>query len=404
MVRNAFEGLKVCDFSWVVVGPLITRTLAAHGAMVVQIESNKHLGISRAVPPYKDGKPGPDTAGYFAYYNSNKLGLSLDMNHPKGPDVAREVVKWSDVVVANFAPGMMKKWGLSYHEIREIKRDIIMIELSNQGQTGPYSRMAALGIHLTANAGFSQLIGWPDRDPLSMNVAWPDMIAPQFALVTLIAALERKRETGEGQYLDVSQLEGALQFLVPPLLEYSANNRQQIRRGNSSLYKAPHDVFKCQGDDRWCAISVSSDDEWIKLCKAMGNPAWAQKKKFDTMLGRKRNEEELNCKIEEWTTSLEPEKIMVLLQNVGVSAGLVANMEDVHKDPQLRDRNHFWTVNHPVQGNITTIGEPSVFSKSPAQLKKPAPLLGEDTEYVCKSLLGMSESEFRTLSDEGVFY
>ena len=403
MPEKVFEELKVADFSWVQVGPILTKYLADYGATVVKVESIKHPDIIRTSAPFKDGKPGVNRASYFAYYNCNKLSFGLDMNHPKAYNVAKRLVQWADVVVENFAPGMMERWGLDYQELKKIKPDIIMLRISNQGQTGPHSRATSYGLMLVPMAGFSQLIGWPDRDPLTLNLAWPDYIAPQFALTSLIAALEYRHHTGKGQLLDLSQLETSLYFLLPPILDYTVNHRQSMRMGNECPFAAPHSVFRCRGEDRWCAIAVFTDEEWTGLCKAMGNPPWTEEESFSTMLSRKQNEGELNEKIEAWTINLTPEEVMSRLQEEGVSAGIVANIADLYKDPQLRYRNHFWTVNHPEIGEMTCLGQPSILSRTPAQLQRTAPLLGQDTVYVCQKLLGMPDKEFDELVVSGVF-
>ncbi|MFC1982210.1 CaiB/BaiF CoA transferase family protein [Chloroflexota bacterium] len=403
MPENVFEGLKVADFSWVQVGPLVTKYLADYGATVVKIESMAHPDITRTSAPFKDEKPGVNRASYFAYYSCNKLSLALNLNHPKALDVAKRLVQWSDVVVENFAPGMMERWGLGYEELKKIKPDIIMLRISNQGQTGPHSRIASYGLMLVPMAGFSQLIGWPDRDPLTLNFAWPDYIVPQFALTALIATLEYRRRTGKGQLLDLSQLEASLYFLLPPILDYTANNRESMRMGNSCPFAAPHGVFRCQGEDRWCAIAAFTDEEWASLCKAMGNPLWSKGERVSSMMSRKQNEAELNERIEAWTIHFAPEEVMSRLQREGVSAGIVANIADLHKDAQLRYRNHFWMVNHPEIGQMTCLGQPSILSLTPAQLRRPAPLLGQDTVYVCHKLLGMPDAEFDELVVSGVF-
>ena len=403
MTGKVFEGIKVADFSWVVAGPLATKCLADYGATVVKIESMEHPDLLRLSAPYKDDKPGVNRSGYFAYYQHNKLSFSLNLNHPRAREVALSLVSWSDIVVENFTPGTMERWGLGYEELTKVKPEIIMLRISNQGQTGPWSGVPSYGTLLTAMAGFSDIIGWPDRDPLMLNLAWPDFIAAPMAFTALVAALEYRQRTGEGQCLDLSQLENSLLFLSPLALDYVVNGRENKRSGNSSPFAAPHGVFRCQGEDRWCAIAVCTDEEWGNLCKAMGDPPWTKEARFSTFSERKRNEEELNHLVEAWTINFTPEEVMSQLQGFGVSAGVVKSAADLYGDPQIKCRNALWTGNHEEMGEYTCLGQPSILSRTPAELQYSAPLLGQDTVYVCQELLGMSEEDLDHLVISGVF-
>ncbi|MDY7018748.1 MAG: CoA transferase [Chloroflexota bacterium] len=400
---KVFEGIKVVDFSWVVAGPLAVKYLADYGATVVKIESMEHPDVLRLSAPYKDNKPGVNRSGYFAYYEHNKLSLSLNLNHPSAKEVVLRLVSWGDIVVENFAPGAMEKWGLDYGELKKVKPEIIMLSISNQGQTGPWSRVPSYGTLLTAMAGFSDIIGWPDHDPLMLNLAWPDFIAAPAAFTALIAALEYRQNTGKGQHLDLSQLEISLLFQSPLVLDYVVNGRENKRNGNSSPFAAPHGVFKCRGEDKWCAIAVFTDEEWNALCRAMGNLPWTKEVRFSTLLLRKRNEEELNHLVETWTINFNPEELVSQLQTSGVSAGVVKSAADLYDDPQIRNRNALWSMMHEEIGQCTCLGQPSILSRTSAELQRSAPLLGQDTLYVCQELLGISEEEFDQMVINGVF-
>lgn len=402
MAKGALEGVKVADFSWVLAGPIITKHLADYGATVIRMESATRPELLRTTLPYKDNKPGVNRAGYFAFYNPNKYSVGLDFYNPKGKELAQKLVAWSDVVVENFAPGVMERLGFSYEELKNIKSDIIMLRTSNQGQTGPYGRYASLGNHLNALAGFVNFIGWPDRDPLSLIIAYSDYFAPWFSAAALIAALDYKRQTGKGQMIDISQLEVSLQFMAPYLLEYVANGVESGRMGNSHPYAAPHGAYRCKGDDRWCTIAVFTDEEWVGFCKAIGNPAWTKDSKFATIVSRKKNEEELNKLVEEWAINHTAEEVMELMQNANVAAGVVQRGEDLYKDPQLKERNSFWVLNHRELGPFSHLAQPSKLSKTPAEPRMPAPCLGEHTEYICKEILELSEDEITNLLIEGV--
>lgn len=400
---TAFEDIKVVDFTWAFTGPLITKYLADHGATVVHIESRRRLCVFRTTPPFKDGKSGIDRTGIFATVNANKYGMALDLGNPKGIEVAKKLIIWSDVVVESFAPGVMENFRLGYEDMIKIKPDIIMLRASNQGQTGPYKSHSGYGFHLMSLSGFPNLVGWPDESPLPLFNSYTDYIGPQFGTVALIAALDHRRKTGEGQLIDLSQFEASLHFLTPLLLDYFVNQRQLTRMGNSCPYAAPHGVYKCSGDDRWCAIAVFTDEEWESLLDVMGNPEWSNDRKYMTLFGRKENEKELDKMIEAWTLDFTPERLMLLLQEVGVSAGIVENAKDLYEDPQLRHREHFWLMDHKELGNFSHIGTSFSLSLTPAKPRMPSHCLGEHTRYICDDLLGMSEDEFENYLQAGVF-
>lgn len=400
---KALEGVKIADFSWVILGPMITRYLAIHGATVIRIESNTRVDVIRVSPPYKDKKPGINRAGYFAFFNVNKLGMALNLNHPRSREVIRKLISWADVVVENFTPGMMEKWGLGYEDLKKIKPDIIMLRTSNLGQTGPLARRPGFGHNLVALTGFSHITGWPDGPPQAMGVAYSDVVAPRFGVAALCAALAERRRTGKGRLLDLSQIESTLQFLAPLILDYTVNHRESNRRGNFCPYAAPHGVYRCRGDDRWCAIAVFIDDEWRSFCGVLGNPEWIEDPRFKTLLSRKRNEAELDRLVEAWTINLSPEEVMRQMQAACVACGVVSNSEDIFQDPQLRGQEVFWRLDHPEIGPFSHLGRPFLLSRTPATPENPAPCLGEHTEYVSTQILGFSDKEFLELLNEGVF-
>lgn len=402
---SALEGVKVADFTWALVGPIITKHLADYGATVVRVESPLPTGVCllRVSIPFKDNRPGINRSGYFIYFNANKYSLSLDMNHPEGVAVAKKLIAWADVVAENFRPGTMERWGLGYEDIKKIKPDIIMIRSSNQGQTGPRSRQPGLGNHLNGLTGLVHFTGWPDAEPVNMMLAYTDYICPMLGATAVIAALDYRRKTGQGQLLDFSQFEGGIQLFLPALLEYMVNGRESGREGNTSPCAAPHGAYRCRGDDRWCAIAVRSDQEWHTLCQIMGNPQWTKEPRFATLKARKGNETELNTLIEQWTINFSAEQVMSRLQAGGIAAGVVQSPREIFEDPQLRHRDFFWLLNHREIGPFHHLGQVSHLSETPAQPRMPAPCLGEHTELVCRDILGMSEKEFDDLLVNGVF-
>jgi benzylsuccinate CoA-transferase BbsF subunit len=403
MTSSVFHAIKIVDFSSWVVGPLVTKTMADYGATVVLIETMKKPSNQRATLPFKDGRPGIERTGPFAYINPNKLSCSVDLAHPKGKEVARRLVAWADVVVENFTPGVMERLGFGYPELMKIKPDIIVLRLSAQGLTGPFSRNKALGLQLNGLAGFTQFIGSPEREPLSFMFAYPDYIVAFLGTAALCSALEHRRQTGEGQMLDISQYESGLQFMAPYLLEYGANGRESGRMGNQDPCAAPHDYYPCGGEDEWCSIAVFSDEEWNRFCEALDRPSWTGRAEFATLRGRKEHEAELNARIAEWTRSRRAEDVVAIVQKAGIASGPVKKASEIYGDPQLKERGFFWKMDHREMGEFTHMGQPSVLGRTPAQPKSPAPCLGEHTAYVCTELLGMSEDEFSDLLVAGAF-
>ena len=402
--EGVFSGLKILSYSWAVVGPLTMKFFADHGATVIRIETRQRPCTMRSSAPYKDNKPNYNRGGYFTYYNANILSFALDMNHPKAGEIARRLVAWCDVFMENYTPGNMEKWGLSYEELKKIKPDIIMLRQSGYGSWGPYKNLPAFGMVLVPIAGLPNFIGWPGKEPLPVGVsAYTDCISPRFASAALIAALDYRNKTGKGQMLDLSEFETAIYFILPAILDYVSNKREPGRIGNASPNAAPHGVYPCKGDDRWCAIAVSTDEEWLSLCREIGRPELAADPRFNTLANRKKNEDELNGLINDWTVNYTAEEIMARLQGAGVPAGVVMNTADAFNDPQLRQRNIYWPMNHSEMGDFTHLGQSFQLSKTPAKAYSPAPLLGEHTEQICTEMLGMSDEEFVNLMQEGVF-
>jgi len=402
--EGVFSGLTILAFCWAVVGPLTMKFFADHGATVIRVETSKRPCTMRTSAPYKDDVPNYNKGGYFNYYNSNILSLSLNMDTPEAREIARRLAVECDVFMENYTPGVIEKWGLGYEELKKIRPDIIMLRQSGYGSWGPYANLPAFGMVLVPIAGLPNFIGWPGKEPLPVGVsAYTDCISPRFATAALIAALDYRKKTGKGQLLDLSQFETAIYFLAPAVLEYVSSGREPERIGNSSPYAAPHGVYPCKGDDRWCTIAVCSEEEWTSLCREIGRPEYAEDPRFDSLANRKNNEDELNKLIGEWTAGLTAEAVMEQLQAAGVPAGVVKNTADVYNDPQLRKRNIYWPMEHSEMGVFTHQGQSFQLSKTPSKAYSPSPLLGEHTEYVCTKLLGMSDEEFIDLMQKGVF-
>jgi benzylsuccinate CoA-transferase BbsF subunit len=403
MEKRVFEDLKIAAFSWAMVGPLTLKFFADYGATVVRVETSLRPCVTRTSAPYKDNVAGLNRSGYFNHFSANMMSLSLNMNTPQGLGIAKELISWADVVMENFTPGVMDKWGLGYEALTKINPDIIMVRQNGFGIEGPYKNLAAFGMILAAIAGIPNYIGWPDRGPLPIGVgAYTDSISPRFAAAALIAALDYRDRTGKGQLIDLAQFETALYFLLPGLLDAAVNEREPVRSGNAAAYAAPHNVYPCKGKEQWCTIAVTNEVQWAALCAAIGRADLAKDPRFDTLAHRKENETALDAEIETWTASRSPDEIMAELQTAGVPAGKVENAADVFNDPQLRERELFWPMEHSEMGMFTHLGASMILSKTPAQASAPSPCIGEHNEYVLTKMLGKTDEEFVELLAAGV--
>lgn len=392
-MAQSLEGLKVADFSLVITGAAISRCLADHGATVVHIESQTHPDPLRLSGPFRGGQTDIDRSGYYAIYNTSKYSLALNLNHARGPEVAKRIISWCDVVVENLSPGIMGRWGLDYDSVKQMKTDIIYISSSNLGQTGPCANYSSYGHALVSLAGFTQITGWPDKVPSQPYGAYTDVLAPRLGVAAIIAALDYRRRTGKGQYLDLSQLEVSLNFLSAPLLDYFANGRIAMRMGNCSPTATPHNAYRCQGEDRWCVIAVETQEEWRRFCRVLENPLWTQDARFITMESRKDNEDELDRLVEEWSSQHRADEVMDKLQKAGIAAGVVATAEDIFNDPQLQHRQHFQSLEQPEMGNFRFESHAFKLSHTPARLFA-SPVFGEHTEYILRELIGFTEEEY----------
>jgi benzylsuccinate CoA-transferase BbsF subunit len=400
--KQIMEGIRVADFSWVGVGPMAARALAEHGATVIRVESHKNPDSLRLAFPFKDGIPGINRSGFGAFANTNKFSMSVDLSKPKGKEVALRLIKWADIVTESYTPGTMAKFGLDYDSVKKVKQNVIYFSTTQQGQSGPHRKVAGYGIQGAAGAGFCNIAGWPDREPISVHGAYTDFISPWYLLVPLIGALIRLHKTGKGMYLDQSQYESAIHFLEPAILDYTVNGRVASQKGNRHQAAAPHNAYPCMGKDRWVAIAVCSDEQWRALCRVMGKSELATDPRFDTIKARKGKEEELDAIIGEWTKGYTAEEVMLLMQGAGVPSGVVSTPQDLFEDPQLKHRKHFVRLNHREIGLMAFRAPAFKLSKTPSKLVRPAPCLGEHNEFVYKEILKYSDEEIANMLGEGV--
>lgn len=400
--RDLFAGLRVADFSWVGVGPNATQQLAWHGAQVIRVESSLKPDTFRSGGPRPASDRSLDGSAYWANHNRDKLSVQINLRRPEGVEAAKRLIAISDVVAESFTPGFMARIGLDYEAVRALKQDVVMISMSMEGQGGPHEQFRGFGLILQAAAGITGLTGWPDRPPTGTGVAYTDWVATHFAASTLLAALDHRVRTGEGQYIDLSQLEATTYALDHALVAALNGDEIAAARGNRHREAAPHGVFPCRGEDRWCAIAVMSDEQWAALCETTERRDWAEDAGLRAAAERKRREEELEAGLTAWCRERTGEEAQERLQAAGVPAHLVATMADVQHDEQLRDRGYFWNTDHPVIGPLDYDGPAYQLGDTRAGPRESAPLLGQHNERVFRELLGYSAEGLAELVAAGV--
>jgi benzylsuccinate CoA-transferase BbsF subunit len=399
---SLFEGIRVIVFAFLGVGPHSVKYLAEYGAEVIKLESRLRPDPMRMVPPFRDNIPGLERSQMYSKIDNNVYNVTLNLKHPKGVDVAKRLISQADIVIDGWTPGTLSKLGLGYEDLRKIKPDIIMLSTCMQGQTGPAARHPGHGVTLGSLSGFNLITGWPDRAPSGISGPFTDVVAALYSALTLQAALDYRSRTGEGQYFDLSQYECNVHLLAPFIMDYLVNQREADRQGNRCSYEAPHGVYRCRGEDRWCAITVSTDEEWKAFCTVIGDPSWTKENRFATILGRVEHSAELDSLVEAWTTDHSPEEVMMMMQHAGVAAGVVQNGRDLWEDPQLKHRNSLCELEHPETGKAVCQRVGVSLHDVPYELRR-APLLGEHTEEICRRVLNMSDEEFIAFFTDGVF-
>ena len=530
MPKKLLEGLKVVDFTTVIAGPFITKTMAAYGAEVIKIESRTHPDLWRGgmfsrnrkqamimsgmtADDLKPFSPWMNSGAAFGFWNTGKLSIAIDLAKPKGIELAKQLVAQADVVVENFAGGVAKRMGLGYEALKEVKPDIIMLSSCMQGQTGPHSKHPGYGTQLVNLSGLSGISGWPDREPATIG-PYTDYTAPQFSLLAIMAALDYRRRTGKGQYIDLSQYESTIHLMAPLVLDNQANDRVSLRAGNTSPYAVPHNVYpckkirtdryvaigvytneewesfcdiigsppwtrvekfatlkgrrqyeaeldeliegwtleqlpedivrrmqnadepvpvciveskeaflnytpqakgrspyaaphnayQCRCEDRWCAIAVSTQEEWEAFCSVIEKPEWIKDSRFSSFNARKEHEAELDELIAQWTIHQNPKDVMEIMQRAGVPAGIVANGRDMMlDDEQMQHRGFYRELAHPEikNGRYRGVSPSFIMSINAAEVTR-APLMGEHNEMILKEKLGLSDDDIQALILEEV--
>ena len=383
---SLLDGLKVADFSWVGAGPLVSKDLANLGASVVHVESDKKVDPLRYVPPWKGRIPNPATGHTPANFNQSKLGLALDLAHSEARAVAHRLVDWADVVIESFTPGTAEKLGIDWATLSARKPGLVMLSSCMRGQTGPERRYTAFGLQGAALAGFVAVTGWPDRMPSGPWGAYTDFIAPRYSLAALGAALHHRDETGEGQYIDLAQVEASIQFVAPMLLDYGVNGRSAGLAGHASERAKPNGVFPVAGHERYVAVSVETDAQWQAL---RGLVPGLDSREDATPLAA-------------WLHGQEGFACASRLRGAGVPAYVVLRAPDLHADPQLAHRKFFVPLDHPRVGPALYDGPVTLFSQTPAVLRNSGPAVGHDTFDVMTRILGYGEEQVAELAAAGL--
>jgi crotonobetainyl-CoA:carnitine CoA-transferase CaiB-like acyl-CoA transferase len=394
--------VKVLDLMWAMAGPASTRMLADYGATIVRVESARRFDAVRTVGPFHNSKPGPDSSGLFFNMNAGKHVISLDLSQEAARAVILDLARWADVVTEAFTPKAMRAWGFDYESLREVKPDIIMLSTCLMGQTGPLAQYAGFGNLAAAISGFTNMAGWLDRPPAGPFGAYTDYIAPWFNATAILAALEYRRRTGQGQHIDLSQAEASLHFLGPALLDDTVNSHIRSRDGNRDLNYAPHGVYPAAGTDRWVAIAVTNNEQWQALCTAMERPELLADERFASASARLAHQEELDAQVAAWTKDQDLFQAEEKLQAGGVPASAVRTMHELYSDPQLVHRGHFVNLDHPTFGKTTVEGSRFTLSRTPACVEGSAPTLGRDNHYVLEKILGYSAERITQVVAAGV--
>lgn len=404
-MRALFEGTTILEFGGGAAGPLATRYFADHGATVIRVESRQRPDFLRILRLTPGQVGGIDASEHFAVLNANKLSVALNLSRPEGVEVARRLAVRVDAVAENFAPGAMARWGLDYKTLVRERPDLVMISTCLNGQTGPHRAYPGFGGQGSALAGFNHLTGWPDRAPVGPYGTITDSLSPRLAAFLLAAALLHRSRTGQGQYIDLSQVECGVMCLAEMVAVYTGNGEVLGRQGNRSRHAAPHGVFRCRdaadGRERWLALAVHDDADWARLVEVLGRPAWATSPELAHLAGRLAAQDRLEKALGSWTRDEEAEPLAERLQEAGLDAAAVADLGDLHEDRQLAHRGHFQPVRHPVLGEHPVERHAIRFSALTPEIRGPAPRLGEHTARVLHELLGMSSPDIARLRERG---
>ena len=387
---SPLAGVRVADFSWIIAGPTATRHLALMGAEVIKVGSAR--------------RPDPSTRGSaFHVYNQSKRYAAMNLSKPRGKELALELAAQCDVVVENYAAGVFERLGLGYDVLSEVRPDLVMIASSGTGHSGPDRDYVAYGSLLQHYTGWNSISGYPNQEPIKGGL-WADpWVGMELAMITL-AALNQRAESGVGQYVDFSMAEALSASLPEALLECQMTGEEPAPSGNDDSYAFPHDVYKCAGDDRWIAIEVHDYTQWRALCAVIGRGDWLEDRALYSPRARRERSDEIDAAISDWTSTLDDWQAFQTLQGAGVPCGPSLDMGRLHAERQLNEGGYLTTVQYPDDSRRILPTLPWRMDGQRTNNVKPAPTLGQDSDYVYRQLLGLTPKEITALTDEQVIY
>lgn len=400
---NFLRGIRIADFTWAGAGPFCTKVFSDFGAEVIKVESSSRVDPVRSGGPYKDGVPGINRSGYFASRNSGKKSISLDLKSEEGKKLALRLIQESDVVTNNFGPGVMQRLGLGYDDVKKIKPDIIHLSMPMYGQEGPLASLLGVGMTISAVSGLLWLTAYGPNDPVGPGTHFPDHAAnPYHAAFAILGALRYRRQTGRGMRIDLAQVESTINFVGPAVVEYGTTGQEPVQTGNRSVADAPHNLFKCSGDDAWCAIAVQDNDQWQALATVMQNTELLQDQTLHNSENRLKRIDDIEARVASWVATQTAADVVQILQQAGVPSSIVARSKDLLTDnPHLAERGYWQQIDHPEVGETTFTSPPYLIDGKRLELKRP-PLIGEHTEMVLRDILGCDTQEIARLKAEGI--
>jgi crotonobetainyl-CoA:carnitine CoA-transferase CaiB-like acyl-CoA transferase len=396
--------LRVVDLTNGWAGPLATCLLADFGAEVIKVESPSHMDWWRGagLQGTVDGPQLYEQSPTFNTVNRNKYGIALELTHPRGRALFKELVRVSDILVANYPPRILRKLGIDYQALSAVNPQLVMVTLPAFGNDGPDSEYVGFGCTTEAMAGITGISGYEDGPPQMLSNAIGDPgTALNACFATLVGVFEREQR-GAGVSIDLSHVEGLLPMNASALLDYTINGRVQEKQGNRHPTIAPHGCYPCKGDDEWVVIAVTSDAEWEKFRRALGDPAWARDEKLGTAAGRKAAEDELDNYITAWTKEHDHYEVMELLQKAGIAAGAVLSGPEIIGDAHLAAREFVLTIEKAQAGMHFYPGFVPRFDRTPSTVRKPAPCFGEHNAHVFSQILGLSPEDIDKLTEERI--
>jgi crotonobetainyl-CoA:carnitine CoA-transferase CaiB-like acyl-CoA transferase len=396
--------LRVVDLTNGWAGPLSTCLLGDFGAEVIKVESPSHMDWWRGagLQGTTDGSKPYEQSPTFNTVNRNKYGIALELTHPRGRALFRELVRISDVLIANYPLRSLRKLGIDYQALSAVNPRLVMVTLPAFGNNGPDSEYVGFGPTTEAMAGITGVSGYEDGQPQMLSNAIGDPGTALNACFAALVGLFEQERRGEGVSIDLSHVEGLLPMNAEALLDYTINGRVQGQRGNRHPTMAPHGCYPCGGDDEWVVISIASDTQWERFCQALGNPAWARERRFATAAGRKAAEDELDRYLTAWTKQYDHYQVMESLQNAGVAAGAVLSGPEILSDAHLAAREFLLAIDKAEAGMHLYPGFVPRFSPDASAVHLPAPCFGEHNAYVFGTLLGLPGEEIEQLAKERI--